>query len=118
MSTKFQNIIIFVICILCCIIYTISITQQINVSNEQPAWSVGLTYGYLLGFGRNDRWGLEFLAGAGYGTYTQKVGQWNEIDKEWQRTDVHTKRYFGLTRFAINLTYRFDIPKLRIYYDE
>lgn len=89
-----------------------------NISNEQPAWSVGLTYGYLLGFGRNDRWGLEFLAGAGYGTYTQKVGQWNEIDKEWQRTDVHTKRYFGLTRFAINLTYRFDIPKLRIYYDE
>ena len=34
MSTKFQNIIIFVICILCCIIYTISITQQINEMNR------------------------------------------------------------------------------------
>ena len=34
MNTKFQNIIIFVLCILFCIIYTISITQQINEMNR------------------------------------------------------------------------------------
>jgi len=89
-----------------------------NISNEKPAWSVGLTYGYLLGFGKNDRWGLEFYAGAGYGTYHQKVGQWNEVDQEWQLVDNHLKRHFGLTRFGINLTYRFDIKKLNVYYDE
>lgn len=89
-----------------------------NISNEDPAWSVGLTYGYLLGFGKNDRWGLEFYAGAGYGHYTQKVGQWNEVDQEWQRVEIQEKRHFGLTRFGINLTYRFDIRKLNVYYDE
>lgn len=89
-----------------------------NISNEKPAWSVGLTYGYLLGFGKNDRWGLEFYAGAGYGHYIQKVGQWNEADKEWQRTDIQDRRHFGLTRFGINLTYRFDIKKVNVYYDE
>ena len=89
-----------------------------NISNVKPAWSVGLTYGYLLGFGKNDRWGLEFYAGAGYGAYCQKVGQWNEVDREWQKTDEQFKRHFGLTRFGINLTYRFDIKKLNVYYDE
>ncbi len=89
-----------------------------NISNEEPAWSVGFTYGYLLGFGKNDRWGLEFYAGAGYGRYIQKVGQWNEVDKEWQRTDMQDRRHFGLTRFGINLTYRFDIKKVNVYYDE
>ena len=89
-----------------------------NRSNEEPAWSVGLTYGYLLGFGKNDRWGLEFYAGAGYGRYIQKVGQWNVADKEWQRTDMQDRRHFGLTRFGINLTYRFDIKKVNVYYDE
>lgn len=89
-----------------------------NISNEDPAWSVGLTYGYLLGLGKNDRWGLEFYAGAGYGAYRQKVGQWNQVEHEWQRTDVQEKRHFGLTRLGISLTYRFDIKKLNVYYDE
>lgn len=89
-----------------------------NISNTQPAWSVGLTYGYSLGLGKNDRWGLEFYLGAGYGTYTQKVGEWNEVDSEWQRVDIQNKRYLGITRFGINLNYRFDIRKLNVYYDE
>lgn len=89
-----------------------------NISNEKPAWSVGLTYGYLLGFGKNDRWGLEFFAGVGYGHYVQKVGEWNETDREWQRVDLQEKRHFGLTKVGINLTYRFDIRKMNVYYDE
>lgn len=89
-----------------------------NISNESPAWSAGLTYGYLLGFGKKDRWGLEFYIGAGYGHYVQKVGQWNEVDQEWQSVDIQEKRYLGLTRVGVNLTYRFDIKKLNVYYEE
>lgn len=89
-----------------------------NIANNKPAWSVGLTYGYLLNLDKNDRWGLEFYVGAGYSHYEQKVGAWNEDDKVWRKTDVQEKRYLGLTRFGINLTYRFDIRRINVYYDE
>lgn len=86
-----------------------------NISNRDPAWSVGLTYGYLLGLGKADRWGLEFYLGAGYGHYIQKVGQWNETDSRWYKTDIQEKRYMGLTRAGINLVYRFDLKKVNVY---
>lgn len=86
-----------------------------NISDRDPAWSVGLTYGYLLGIGKNDRWGLEFYLGAGYGHYVQKVGQWNADDTAWYKVDVQDKRYLGLTRAGINLIYRFDMKKVNVY---
>ena len=89
-----------------------------NITNEHPAWSIGLTYGYLLGLGKNDRWGLEFYVGTGYGKYTQKVGEWSLDEDKWYRVETQDNRYFGLTRFGINLTYRFDLKKLNVYYDE
>lgn len=86
-----------------------------NISDRDPAWSVGLTYGYLLGLGKKDRWGLEFFLGAGYGQYVRKVGQWNEKDARWYKVDIQDKRYLGLTRGGINLIYRFDLKKVNVY---
>lgn len=86
-----------------------------NISNREPAWSVGLTYGYLIGLGKNDRWGLELFLGAGYGHYVQNVGKLSPMDNLWYRSEVQEKRYIGLTRAGINLIYRFDIEKVNVF---
>ena len=86
-----------------------------NISNREPAWCVGLTYGYLIGFGKNDRWGLELFLGAGYGHYVQKVGKLSPLDNQWYRTEVQEKRHLGLTRAGVNLVYRFDMKKVNVF---
>ena len=86
-----------------------------NVSNSEPAWNVGLTYGYLIGLGKNDRWGLELFLGAGYGHYVQKVGKLSPLDNQWYRTEVQEKRHLGLTRAGVNLIYRFDMKKVNVF---
>lgn len=86
-----------------------------NISNREPAWCVGLTYGYLIGLGKNDRWGLELFLGAGYGHYVQKVGKLSPLDNQWYRTEVQEKRHLGLTRAGVNLVYRFDMKKVNVF---
>lgn len=86
-----------------------------NISNREPAWNVGLTYGYLIGLGKNDRWGLELFLGAGYGHYVQKVGKLSPLDNQWYRTEVQEKRHLGLTRAGVNLVYRFDMKKVNVF---
>ncbi len=73
-------------------------------------WSAGLTYGYSLGFGKRDHWGLEFVAGAGYLHSVQDIWEKNS-QKQWQLMQHKHMRGFGLTKFGINLTYRFSLRR-------
>jgi hypothetical protein len=73
-------------------------------------WSAGMTYGYSLGFGKRDHWGLEFVAGAGYLHSVQDIWEKNGHD-EWQLKQHKHMTGFGLTKFGINLTYRFSLRR-------
>ena len=73
-------------------------------------WSAGMTYGYSLGFGKRDHWGLEFVAGAGYLHSMQDIWEKNDHD-EWQLQQHKHMKGFGLTKFGINLTYRFSLRR-------
>jgi hypothetical protein len=59
--------------------------------NSTPAWSVGFTYGYVVGLGPQKNWGLEFVVGLGYGRYQQNTGI--------QRQHLGTCRTSGLPPF-------------------
>lgn len=90
-----------------------------NAGNHTPAWSIGLTYGYSMSLDRKDRWGLEFLLGLGYGRYEQNLGEWNADDQKWYFNSHQNNAHIGITRAAINLTYRFSVRKVKPgYYNE
>lgn len=74
-----------------------------------PAWSVGLTYGYSLGLGKKANWGLEFVVGAGYLNACQNLAEYR--DGVWVAKEYQEMTGFGLTKAAVNLTYRFPIKK-------
>ncbi len=87
-----------------------------NAGNSTPAWSVGLTYGYSLGFGRKGHWGLEFLIGVGYANYKQNTAAYN--NGIWELVEHQNVHHFGITRVGINLTYRFSLRPVKPgYYD-
>ena len=87
-----------------------------DIGNKNPAWSCGLTYGYSLGLGRNDLWGLEFFLGLGYSSYQQKV---ISLAPESIGKYIHEKNtYVGITKIGVNLTYRFSLRRVKFgYYD-
>ncbi len=74
---------------------------------KTPAWSVGLTYGYLQPLDRKGRLNLEFFMGIGYASYQQKLifGP-GEFEHE-------KKNYFGITKVGINLTYNFSLRRVK-----
>lgn len=87
-----------------------------NAGNSHPAWSAGVTYGYSLGLGRKAHWGLEFLIGIGYASYSQNTAVYsNEI---WEYVGHRNDHHFGITKLGVNLTYRFSLRKVDPdYYD-
>ncbi len=81
-----------------------------NPSNSlnTPNWCFGLTYGYYLRIGRKNDWGLEFFAGAGYVKSVRTVGQLLPGKEDsWFCAATENRNYLGLTKFGMNLTYRF-----------
>ena len=78
--------------------------------NMHPAWSVGLTYGYVVGFGPKKNWGLEFVIGLGYGRYSQNKASLS--GNSWMLVEHQANHHFGITRAGINLTYRFNVRKV------
>ena len=80
-----------------------------NIKKFSPAWSVGLTYGYCLPLGEKANWGIEFLIGAGYLNAYQKVAE--SRDNVWTAKEYQDMTGFGLTKAAINLTYRFPFKR-------
>lgn len=83
-----------------------------DAGNSSPAWSAGLTYGYSLGLGRRDNWGIEFVLGVGYGHYMQNRGSLNPESGTWIIYDFQDKHHFGITHVGINLTYRFSLRRV------
>ncbi len=92
---------------------------DVYAGHNNPAWSFGLTYGYSLALDRKGHWGLEFVAGLGYINAEQNVGLWSEVPTPaWYFSHNESRKYFGITKLGINLTYRFSLRKVtQEYYD-
>jgi len=88
----------------------------VDAGNNNPAWSVGLTYGYSFALDRKAHWGLELLLGVGYGAYSQNRGIWNEAENTWTIHDHQSNSHIGITKAGINLTYRFSVRKVKPEY--
>ena len=85
--------------------------------NSHPAWSAGFTYGYSLGLGRKANWGLEFVIGIGYANYQHNTAAYN--GNIWELVEYQDNHHFGITRAAVNLTYRFSVRIVKPeYYQE
>ena len=84
-----------------------------NISNDSPAWMVGIDYGYTVPLSRNGRWGLEFVIGLGGGRYTQDKAMYSADDNKWYSIleEPESGTYLGITRAGINLAYRFSVRK-------
>ena len=96
--------------------YTLKLNPTVlyqNVSNDKPAWCVGLDYGYSLSMDRKNHWGVEFTIGLGYGMYSHNTAEQNGADDQWYLTGEETKHYVGLTRLGITFSYRFSARKVR-----
>lgn len=79
--------------------------------NSHPAWSLGLTYGYVVGLGPQKNWGLELVVGLGYGRYTQNTAALS--GDTWMLVEHQSEHHFGITRAGINLTYRFNVRRVK-----
>lgn len=73
---------------------------------DRPLLGAGISYGYLLPL--NDRWAAEFTLGAGYANL--KYDTYYNI-ANGVRLDTQTKNYWGITRVALSLVYRFNTTK-------
>lgn len=82
-----------------------------DAGNHDPAWNVGLTYGYCFALGKEGRWAVELALGVGYGRYSHNVGEWYPDGEYWVIRDFQQKSYLGLTRASVNLAYRFPLRK-------
>lgn len=87
-----------------------------DAGNDTPAWSLGVTYGYSLGFGQKGNWGLEFVLGVGYANYKQNTAAFNE--GIWEFIEHQDGHHVGITRIGVNLTYRFSLRKVKPEYYE
>lgn len=76
-------------------------------------WGMGLSYGYALPFGKDDRWGAEFNVGFGFADY--KYDEYENIGiRPGQRVySSGSKCYWGVTRAAVTLSYKWYVGKKR-----
>lgn len=81
-----------------------------SVSSGDPMWMAGLTYGYSLGLGQKERWGLEFVIGAGYMSAGHNVAQ-KDAQGKWQLKEHQNLNGISITKLGVNLTYRFSLGK-------
>ena len=83
--------------------YNISFNKRDRYQDRNgntPAWGGGLSYGFALPL--NQRWGLEFTAGAGY--LNLKYDTFYNI-KNGAKFDTQRKSYYGLTKLGVSITY-------------
>lgn len=68
-------------------------------------WGAGISYGYALPMGKDSRWGMDFVVGAGYANY--KFDRYEGVHNGHflNRTQ---KEYWGITRLGINIYYILD----------
>lgn len=87
-----------------------------NLSNSQPAWSMGLTYGYNVCLDRQKHWALGFFLGLGYGQYRQDIGAWDPEKNNWvtmldDARKMSVNHHIGVTKVGVNLSYRIHFKK-------
>lgn len=70
---------------------------------NRAMWGIGVSYGYAMSLGENQKWGVEFTVGVGYMDVEYDVFEGCHNGK-LLRTE--RKNYFGPTRLGINFTYR------------
>lgn len=82
-----------------------------DAGNHNPAWNVGLTYGYSFALDKRARWAVELALGVGYGRYSHNVGEWDPEGEYWVIRDFEENSYIGLTKASVNIAYRFPLQK-------
>lgn len=87
-----------------------------NAGDMNPAWSVGLTYGYSMALDRKAHWGLELMLGVGYAQYSHNRAEFDQTRNTWSFYDHQNEYHVGITRAGINLTYRFSVRRVKPEY--
>ncbi len=96
------------------VIYQNGIDELYDPGTKYPAWSAGLTYGYLLPLNRKGSWNLEFYMGIGYADYQQKRIYPVENGGSYYKHEDNS--YFGITKVGIDLTYSFSLRRVKPSY--
>ena len=76
-------------------------------------WGMGLSYGYALPFGKNKRWGAEFTVGFGFADYKYDEYENIGIRPGQLVRSSGSKCYWGVTRAAVTLSYKWFVGKKR-----
>lgn len=89
--------------------FDIAWDKQIRRKTVDPMWGLGLSYGYAVQLGKH--WNAEFNIGAGYANavynaYDNRPGA--DHNKFLYKSHKH---YFGITRAAVSLVYKFNLCK-------
>ncbi len=74
-------------------------------------WGMGLSYGYALPFGKGGRWGAEFTLGVGFADYKYDKYENTGIRAGQKMYASGDKLYWGVTRAAISLSYKWNIKR-------
>lgn len=80
---------------------------------NRALWGLGLSYGYALPFGRNKRWGAEFNLGLGFANYRYDKYENIGIRPGQKIHSSGDKWYWGVTRAAVSLSYKWNIGRKR-----
>lgn len=80
---------------------------------NRALWGLGVSYGYALPFGRDKRWGAEFNVGFGFANYQYDKYENIGIRPGQQLYSSGTKWYWGVTRAAVSLSYKWNIGRKR-----
>lgn len=75
---------------------------------NRAAWGIGLSYGYAMPLGKNERWGVEFTIGLGYMNIVYDVYEGVHNGK-YLRTEK--MNYVGPTRLGVTFSYLIDYRK-------
>lgn len=92
--------------------FNISINNHGRYQDPNHAlWGMGMSYGYALPFGKDERWGVEFNVGFGFANYQYDRYENIGINSGQKIYSSGDKWYWGVTRAAVNLSYKWSIKK-------
>lgn len=92
--------------------FNISINDHGRYQDPNHAlWGMGVSYGYALSFGKDERWGVEFNVGFGFADYQYDRYENIGINSGQKIYSSGDKCYWGVTRAAVNLSYKWSVKK-------
>lgn len=89
--------------------FNIAVNSHTRYQDPNHAlWGLGLSYGYVIPFGKSGRWGLEFNIGAGFARYQYDAYRnWDNGPRFKSGSDC----YWGITRVGVTLSYKWDLSR-------